>query len=182
MGKAVGLAEFNSIAKGLEMLDKMTKKADVKIVENRVVCIGKFFIMVSGLVADVESAINEVVEESGKYLVESKVIPSIMEGVLEKINAKIDRKDVRALGIVEARNVSIGLYCSNYIKKFSNVDILKISLTYGLGGKAFVVFSGDLSSVESGIAVAKDKVGDPSKVVSAVVIPSPSREFIENFL
>lgn len=182
MGMAVGLAEFKSIAKGLEMLDKMTKKADIKIVENRVVCIGKFFVMISGLVADVQSAINEVVEESGSYLVESKVIPSIMDGVLEKVNARINREDVRALGIVEAKNVAIGLYCSNYIKKFSNVDILKISLTYGLGGKTFVVFTGDLSSVESGIEVAKDKVGDMSKVVSAVVIPSPSKEFIENFL
>lgn len=182
MGVAIGLAEFKSIAKGMEMLDRMTKKSDIKIVDNRVVCVGKFFVVISGDVSDVESAIGEVKENSGNALVAAKVIPSLMDGVAEKINAKINRDDINALGIVEASDIASGFYCANYIKKFSNVELLRVSISFGLGGKSFVIFTGDLSSVQSGLDIAREKVSDSSKVVEAVVIASPSKEFLDNFL
>ena len=97
-----------------------------------------------------------------------------------KINGKIVRENIKALGVVETRNLNSGLYCGNYIKKSSNVEILRISLTLGLGGKAVVIFTGDIASVRNGIAIAKEKVSNPNDIVSAVAIPSPSQEFIEN--
>lgn len=182
MGIAIGLAEFKSIAKGMEMTDKMTKKSDIKIVENRIVCIGKFFVIISGYVSDVQSAIDEVVSSSDNGLVAAKVIPSLMDGVAKKVNAKISRDSINALGIVESKDIASGFYCANYIKKFADVELLKISMTFGMGGKALVIFTGDLSSVESGLDVARERIGDPSKLVEAVAIASPSREFMDNFL
>lgn len=182
MGIAIGIAEFKSIAKGLEVLDKMTKASSVKIVDNRMVCVGKFFVVVSGEVADVQAAISTAEELSGQHLVGSKVIPSLMEGVTEKINAKISRDDITALGIVEAKDLNSGLYAANYIKKYSQVELLKISLTLGLGGKSLVIFTGDIASVKNAIEVAEEKLHDPSKIIASAAIASPSREFIDNFL
>jgi microcompartment protein CcmL/EutN len=179
MGTAIGVAEFKSIAKGVEMLDLMTKKAAIKIVDNRTVCIGKFFVIISGDVADVTASIDEVVDKSGPELVGAKVIPSLADGVADKINAVIDRSNINALGIVETKDLSTGLYCANYIKKSSEVTILRISLTLGLGGKALVIFTGDVASVRNGIEIAKEKAKDPEKIVAAVEIPSPSKELIE---
>lgn len=179
MGQALGLAEFKSIAKGIEMLDTMTKRANVSIVENRIVCVGKFFVVVSGEVADVTAAIEAAKELSGSELVGAKVIPSLADGVIEKINGKIDREKITALGVVESRNVYSGLYAANYIRKSSSVEILRISMTLGLGGKALVIFTGDIASVRNAIDVASEKVND-TDIVSAVAIPSPSKEFIEN--
>lgn len=180
MGQALGIAEFKSIAKGIEMLDTMTKKANIKIVENRIVCIGKFLVIVSGEVADVTAAIASLDELSDSELVGAKVIPSVADGVIEKINGKIVRENIKALGVVETRNLNSGLYCGNYIKKSSDVEILRISLTLGLGGKSLVIFTGDIASVRNGIEIAKEKVSNPNDIVSAVAIPSPSQEFIEN--
>ena len=99
---------------------------------------------------------------------------------LLKINGKIVRDNIQALGVVETRNLNSGLYCGNYIKKSSNVEILRIALTLGLGGKALVIFTGDVASVRNGIDIAKAKISNPKDIVSAVVIPSPSQEFIQN--
>lgn len=178
MGQALGLAEFKSIAKGIEMLDTMTKRANVSIVENRIVCIGKFFVIISGDVADVTAAIDATRELSDAELVGAKVIPSLADGVIEKVNSKIIRENITALGVVESRNVHSGLYAANYIKKSSNVEILRVSLTLGLGGKALVIFTGDIASVRNAIDVASQKVSE-KEIVSAVAIPSPSQEFID---
>ena len=181
MGQALGVAEFRSIAKGIEMLDNMTKQANIKIVENRIVCIGKFLVMISGEVADVSAAIESLSGLPDTELVGAKVIPSLAEGVIEKINGKIERDNITALGVVETKDMNSGLYCANYIKKSSDVEILRISLTLGLGGKALVIFTGDIASVQNGIDIAKEKVANPSDIVSAVAIPSPSQEFTDNF-
>ena len=161
------------------MLDTMTKKANIDIVENRIICIGKFFVIVSGEVADVTAAISSLDGLSDSELVGTAVIPSVADGVIEKINGKIVRDNIQALGVVETRNLKSGLYCGNYIKKTSNVEILRISLTLGLGGKSLVIFTGDIASVRNGIDVAREKVSNPSDIVSAVAIPSPSQEFVE---
>lgn len=178
MDLALGLAEFKSIAKGIEMLDTMTKRANVKIVENRIVCIGKFFIVISGEVADVTAAISSLDGLPSTELVGSKVIPRLEPGVTEKINARIESDKILALGVVETRDVNSGIYSANYIKKSSDVDILRVSMTLGLGGKSLVIFSGDIASVRNGIDVTKERLGDKD-IVSAVAIPSPSEEFKE---
>lgn len=180
MGQALGLAEFKSIAKGIEMLDTMTKRSNVEIVQNRIVCIGKFFVIVSGEVADVKAAIESLSDLDSSQLVGAKVIPSLADGVIEKINGKIVRDNITALGVVETRDVNSGLYCGNYIKKSSNVEILRISLTLGLGGKALVIFTGDIASVRNGLDIAKENVENPKDIIEAVAIASPSQEFIEN--
>lgn len=179
MGKAIGVIEFKSIGKGIEATDAMTKRADVKILDNRMICIGKYFVMITGEIAALKDAIEEGERIADNNLIASKVIASVADGVLEKINAKFDSSDVKALGIFETKDLASGVYGANYIKKSSNVELLKISLTLGLGGKAIVLFTGDVSAVNSALDVAREKVND-EKVVSAINIPSPSAELIAN--
>ncbi len=184
MGIAIGVAEFKSIAYGLEMLDKMTKTASVDIVQNRTICIGKFLVTISGDVADVQASINSVKEENNDLLILAEVIPSIMDGVIEKINASIDRKDVQSVGVVEARNLSVGMLCANKIKKTAQVELLKVNMNLGLGGKSVIVFTGDIASVESAIDATKDLLmseGLERDLIATAAIASPSRDFIEKF-
>lgn len=179
MGKAIGVIEFRSIGKGIEATDAMTKRADVNIIDNRMICIGKYFVMITGEVAALKDAVEEGEFIAGDTLVGSKVIPSVADGVLEKVNAKFDSSDIKALGIFETKDLASGVYGANYIKKSSEVELLKLSLTLGLGGKALVLFTGDVAAVNSALDVAKEKVG-LEKIVSAINIPSPSQELISN--
>lgn len=179
MGKAIGVIEFRSIGKGIEATDAMTKRAEIKILDNRMICIGKYFVIVTGEVAAIKDAIDEGERIAGDTLVGSNVIASVADGVLEKINASFDRKNIQALGIFETKDLTSGIYGANYIKKSSNVELLKIALTLGLGGKAIVLFTGDVSSVTNALEIAREKI-DPLKIVSAINIPSPSEELISN--
>lgn len=184
MGIAIGVAEFKSIALGIDLLDKMTKTSNVDIIDSRVICIGKYLITVSGEVADVQSAINRVKEEGGSALIAAEVIPSVMDGVIEKINARIDRNNILSLGIFETNTLSSGILSANKIKKTSQVELLKVSLTLGLGGKSLVIFTGDIASVNTALDAAKKELesrGQINRVVSAVSIASPSQTFIEKF-
>ena len=180
MDKAVGIAEFQSIAKGIAMLDTMTKRANIRIIENKIVCSGKFFVVVAGEVADVEAAIGLLEGLPESELVGAQVISRLEDGVIDKINSKIDRDSITAIGVIETRNVYSGLYGANFIKKSSDVDILTIALTFGLGGKSLVVFTGDIASVRNGIEAAKANLEDPEDIVFDGAMASPSREVVEN--
>ncbi len=180
MGKAIGVVEFSSIGKGIESLDAMLKCADVSVVDSKMVCIGKYFVVITGEVAAVTDSLNAGKEIAGSFVIGAKVIPSVAEGVLEKINAVLVKDGIQSLGILETRDLSYGLYGANYIKKSSSVDLLRVSMSLGLGGKCIVLFTGDVASVQNALDVAVEKIGENSKIISAVAIPSPDKALIDN--
>ncbi|BEP27858.1 BMC domain-containing protein [Helicovermis profundi] len=179
MGKAIGVMEFRSIGKGIESLDAMLKCASVSVILSRIICIGKYFVIITGDVAAVENAINTGNIIGTNEVKGSLIIPSVAEGVLEKINVKIDKSDIKALGIVETKSLAYGILAANSVKKSSNVELLKVSIMLGLGGKCLVLFTGDVASVESALEYTKNKINDNPKIVSAISIPSPSKELID---
>ena len=179
MGKAIGVIEFRSIGKGIEALDGMLKSATVSVILSRTVCIGKYFVVITGEVAAVENSIATGNMIAANEVKGSLIIPSVAEGVLEKINAKIDKSDIKALGIVETKSFSYGILAANSVKKSSNVELLKVSMVLGLGGKCVVLFTGDVASVNSALEYTKNKINDNAKIVSLVAIPSPTEELID---
>tara|TARA_Y100000588_G_C14132458_1_gene872254 strand:- start:110 stop:655 length:546 start_codon:yes stop_codon:yes gene_type:complete len=180
MGKAIGVIEYSSIGKGIESLDAMLKCADVCVIDSRMVCVGKYFVVITGEVAAVTNSLKAGVECAGTYVIGSKVVPSVAEGVLEKINASIEKDKIRALGILETKDLAYGVYGANAIKKSSSVDLLKVSMQLGLGGKCIVLFTGDVASVQNALEVAKEKIGDSKRVISAVAIPSPAPDLVKS--
>ena len=55
MAKAIGMIEFNSIARGIYAADRMVKTSDVEIVTANSVCPGKYIAIVHGDVSAVEA-------------------------------------------------------------------------------------------------------------------------------
>lgn len=180
MGKAIGVIEYNSIGKGIESLDAMLKCADVSVIESKMVCIGKYFVIITGEVAAVSDSIEAGKEIGMDAVIGAAVVPSVADGVLEKVNADIVKDNIQALGILETKDLLYGVYGANYIKKSSDVDLLRVSITFGLGGKCVVLFTGDVASVENSLEVAVEKIGDGSKIVSAIAIPSPAKELVDS--
>jgi len=180
MGKAIGVIEFKSIGKGIESTDAMLKCADVSVIESKMVCIGKYFVIITGEVAAVSDSIKAGEEVGGDSVIGAAVVPSVADGVLEKVNAKIVKDNIQALGILETKDLLYGIYGANYIKKSSDVDLLRVSIALGLGGKCVVIFTGDIASVENSLQVAVERIGDDSKIVSAVAIPSPAKELVDS--
>jgi len=61
--------------------------------------------------------------------------------------------------------------------KAAQVELLEIRFAAGLGGKAFVVMTGDVGSVKAAVEAGVAGVGESGPVLSHIVIPSPSAEF-----
>jgi microcompartment protein CcmL/EutN len=51
-----------------------------------------------------------------------------------------------------------------------------------VGGKGFLLITGDLSSVRSSMEVATDVAGERGMVVASVVIPRPRRELFQEYI
>ena len=58
MQKAIGMVEFNSIAKGIFAADQMVKISEVEIVTATTSCPGKYIAIVTGDVAAVEDSVR----------------------------------------------------------------------------------------------------------------------------
>ena len=59
MGKAIGMVELSSIARGVETSDYMVKAAQVDLIRSSTVCPGKFIVIVAGDTGDVKAAMQE---------------------------------------------------------------------------------------------------------------------------
>ncbi len=179
MGKSIGAIEFNSIGLGMEALDAMVKSAKVSVIESQMICVGKYFVVITGDVADVKNAISVGKTKADTSVSGAVVIPSLAEGVIEKINAKVDKTRIKSIGILETRNMALGLLGADAMKKASNVELLSVAIRVGIGGKCVVLLTGDVAAVKAALSSGKAAIDDDAKVISSVVIASPAPDMIE---
>jgi microcompartment protein CcmL/EutN len=180
MSKSIGILELSSIAAGIQALDAMLKRAQIEVVEARMTCIGKYLAIVTGDVAAVKSAIETGRISGGDHVIEADVIASIADGVLESMHGVFDKTSVKALGILETKTLAAGFLGADTIRKAANVKLLKLHTSLGLGGKAVVLFTGDVASVENALRAGVEKIGNASKIKEAVAIPSPDEGLIQS--
>jgi microcompartment protein CcmL/EutN len=106
MDPAVGLLEISSIAKGIEAGDAMIKRAPVDVIRTGTVHPGKYLVLVGGLTADVEEAMQAGREVAGALLVGDVFLPDIHPDVVASL-AGARRDDAgEALGVIETLTVA----------------------------------------------------------------------------
>ena len=180
MQKAIGMVEYNSIAKGIYTSDQMVKVSEVDIVTASSVCPGKYITIVHGEVAAVQTSVDTGVHEAGEYLVDSMVIPNVHPEVFPAIVSATMPERIQALGIIESYSLSAMVIAADLILKSAELEPVELRLGTGLGGKAFFTFTGDVAAVKNGISVGKDSIGSKGLLINAEVIPSPSHLLVDS--
>jgi len=66
--------------------------------------------------------------------------------------------------------------------KAAQVTLMEIRLPFALGGKAFAIFTGDVSAVRSSVESAVNVLKDEGVIESYVVIAQPHKELIAKLL
>ena len=89
---------------------------------------------------------------------------------------------IGAVGIIESFSIATMIIVADAVLKAANVEPIELRLGNGLGGKALFVFTGDLSSVESGIKAGQNIAIDKSLLVNSEIIASPSNLLVSNLL
>ncbi len=168
-----GALELTGIARGYAVVDRMLKKAPVRLLDARAYCPGKFLIAISGDVASVEEALGTGSRHAGEALFGTLCVANINPGVIAAINREAACEVDDTLGVVESFSAVSIIDAADGAVKEADVAIHSISLLQGLGGKAFALFAGELSEVTAAIEAARRRIpGD--MLVEAQIIPEIS--------
>ena len=180
--EAKGFLELNSIAKGIEAADRILKTADTNLLYAKAGCPGKYTVLFSGEVAAVTSSLEAGKQVGGHFVVDSVVIPRVHPQVIKAINMSVEPVDVNALGVMEYFTVTAAVYGADAAVKAAEVDLMDVRLGTGIGGKSFVVLTGEVASVETAVEAGLATAAEQGIVVSSVVIPNPRRAIFESLM
>ncbi|PIU18258.1 MAG: propanediol utilization protein [Elusimicrobia bacterium CG08_land_8_20_14_0_20_44_26] len=171
MQSAIGLIELNSVSSGFEVTDSMIKVAGVELVEAHPVCPGKFIILVTGMLSDVQSSIDKGIDIAGEFLVDTLLIPNVHGDVIRAIRGITDVKEIDALGSVETMTVASCIVASDAARKKASVELIEVRLAMGIGGKSFFTLTGEVGAVKTAVTAACKAIEGNGIIVHKMVIP-----------
>jgi microcompartment protein CcmL/EutN len=178
----IGLLELCSVAKGVEVADAVLKEADVEMLFATNVQDGKYVMLYTGSVKDVESSTARGAQLAGGDLVDRLVIQQVDEQVVPmlkrrggKINGTLD-----AIGVVETSTVASSIVACDLALKTATVDLIDFRIANGLGGKSFFVVTGEVSDVRSAVAAGARMAQEKNQLLRDVVIPRPHPDLVKH--
>ena len=186
-GNAVGVLELGSIYKGFEVQDAMLKAANVEKVVGRTICSGKYFIVVRGSIADVEAAASVAREVGGFALINIATIPNIDPRIFPAlagctILAPGRPEKVGAMLIIETFSVVSAIKAADVAVKEAPLDILRIHVAMAVGGKGFVVITGDVEALEAAAAPAVEFCKGEGLLAGYTIIRNPHDDVLKDLL
>ncbi|HEX9100605.1 MAG TPA: BMC domain-containing protein [Polyangia bacterium] len=179
-GPALGVVELGSVARGIVVADAMVKKAPVELVFARAVSSGKFVVLVSGAVADVEEASACAIETAQAALVDRLLLPQAADGVLAALRRHAPAVGAAdAVGIFETFSVASTLNAADAAAKAAAVEVAELRLADGLGGKAYFIVAGPQADVEAALFAA-EHVTATGMLLARELIPRPHEDLLKH--
>lgn len=186
-GNAVGIIELASIYKGYEVQDAVLKAANVEKLIARTICSGKYLMVIKGFVADVEAAIAVATQVGGFSVVNATTIPNIDPRIFPALAGctVLERRTpepVGALLIIETFSVVSAIKAADFAVKEAPLEILRIHVAMAVGGKGFIVITGDVGSLEAAVRPAIDFCRDEGMLAGYTIIRNPHEDVLKELL
>ncbi len=163
----------------MEAADRMVKAAEVEILTSAVICPGKYIVLVFGETAAVESSVGAGIETGGSMVVDDFIIPNVHRSVVAALTNTSSELEADALGMIETLSVASLITAADVAAKAADVAIAEIRLATGIGGKAFVMLTGDVASVRHAVESGCRSAGEKGMLVNSIVIPSPAKKLLK---
>jgi len=182
MGDAVALVELTGVAAGYYVLDRMLKHSPIEIIEANLVEPGKFLILYTGGVAEVEEAHQLILQDRSEQIIEELILPfahpSLLLGLKgEELRQTADEYD--CLGVIETMCVTGSLLGADRAIKDAGVSLVGIRIAGGLGGRAFYIVCGAQHDVEMALDISEQQVVEKGGLRRRELIPRPHQDMIE---
>jgi len=178
---AVAALELASIARGVVCLDAMAKRAENVIVAARTISPGRYLILLSGSVAEIEEAMNAGVDAAAEDLVDHVIIrdphPSLRDALASRLPMVLEE----SLAIIEIAAISSTLLAVDRTLKETEVRLLELRLGAGLSGKGVFSLTGPLPMIEAAREVAREAVR-PERLIRIEVIAQPHPDLPHHLL
>lgn len=175
--ETLGALELSGIARGYRVVDRMIKTAPIVVHEASPYCPGKFLVIVSGDVASVDEALQAGEAAAGDSFWGRLFIPNLTPGVVAAVNRDPAPAAGETVGILESFSAVSIIEAADAGLKAANVTLAGIRLLDGIGGKAFLVFSGELPDVEASMDAGRGRIPD-DMFVDAQLVPQFSRDLV----
>ncbi|OGQ35570.1 MAG: hypothetical protein A3F16_00160 [Deltaproteobacteria bacterium RIFCSPHIGHO2_12_FULL_43_9] len=174
---ALALLELSSLARGVVVGDVILKRAHVLLHSAEAVSNGKFILLFSGDVSSVDESLRAGINSSGEYLVDKVFLPQVHPQVVDFLKTNKKPSTIESLGIIETNSVASIILVADTVCKTSPVKLVELKLAKGIGGKGFLVFSGDLPDVEASVEAGSEQAEKLGTLAKKEIIPSPHQEF-----
>jgi microcompartment protein CcmL/EutN len=178
-GTPLGAVEWDSIALGVRAADALVKAAPVTPIVFRAVTPGRYFALYAGEVEAVQAATVRALEVGGESVLDHLVLPGPHRSLVPVIRGKSPADELLAIGIIETLTMCSLMLAADAAAKTGSVQLHEIRLAMGLGGKAFVVVTGEVSDVEAAVERGSALAAGRGMLLSSVVIPNPDPAALE---
>ncbi|WP_067516506.1 BMC domain-containing protein [Endozoicomonas ascidiicola] len=88
----------------------------------------------------------------------------------------------KALGLLEFTSIAKGMEAADAMTKAADVKMIEVRLAMAIGGKSFIVMTGELSAVNAAVDSGVMASRDAGMLIGKTVIPSPAKEFFQKLL
>jgi bacterial microcompartment shell protein len=182
MEKSIGLVEYKTVTSGIVAADSMAKTAKVNIINAQTVCPGKYIVLISGELAAINACIQTARTKYRNHLIDSFILGNPHDEIFPALNGTAEVKEIRALGILETLSVASILVAADEAAKTSHVKLVEIRISKGMGGKSYLLLTGDVASVEAAIEKVKKSTAEKEMLLDSAVIANPDKKLDEFLL
>ena len=148
---SVGVVELKSIAKGVEACDDALKSAGIKLVTAHTACPGKYEIVLTGELADVQTAVDRIKAGYESNIIDAVMLGRIDESVVYALLGTVTTERKGAIGIIETFSAASAVKAADTAVKTSDVEIYDLRISRGQGGKGVVIIVGQVSDVTAAV-------------------------------
>ena len=176
MFKSVGVIELKSIPKGVEATDAALKSAGVELVSAHPACPGKYEIILTGSISNVEAAVEHVRSKFEGYIIDSSVRGRIDEQVITALFGTQTTGRTGSLGLLETYSAATSIKAADIAIKTARVEIFDLRVSRGMGGKGVVIITGEIGDVTAAIEASANYAKTTGMLSSYSVIAAPHAE------
>jgi len=176
MEKSIGVIEFRSIAVGIDSVDRIVKASDVRVLEAKTICPGKYYIIFAGLVSAIKNSMAVVEQYAEDFIIDSVVIANAYNQLFSAMTATSEVLNPASIGVIETLTAPSIIWSADSAVKATDVDLVEVRIARALGGKNICIINGSLSDVNESVGAAIQYPQMKDFLVSWQVIPAPSPE------
>lgn len=176
MEYSVGILELKSIARGIQACDDALKSAGIHLISAQPICPGKYEIVVTGELAQVDAAVDKIRRDYESSLIDSALFGRIDPSVIKAMLGAQPEAKRGAIGTIETFSVSSAVLAADAAVKSADVQILELRTARGVGGKGIVFLTGEIADVTAAVEAGSRYAKDQGLLVGVSVIGAPHSE------
>lgn len=182
MRRAIGMCELKTVSAGVSAADLMVKTAQVDILEAKVVCPGKYLVLIAGELSAVRASVDAALVKYEQQMIDSFVLGNPHESLFGAIYGANEVGKPEALGVLETFSSAAAVVAADIAAKTAMVSLIELRLARGMCGKSYLYLTGSVSAVTAAIERAEKEVGQGGMLLDSSVIPNPAPQMWESIL